>query len=274
MLRIKALQLNPIVGDIEGNTEKLLRYYHSALSDKTDILVTSECYLSGYPPEDLVLRPVFQEKIKQAVDKIASVTKGQGTALILGTPWAEEDRLYNVALFIQDGTISVCAYKKHLPDYGVFDDARIFSKGEKSHIIHLNHHSIGVMICEDMWFEDVAQALKYDGATCLISLNASPFEQGKFEKRVSVAKARSRETDLPLLSVFQMGGQDEIIFDGRSFAVSSTGEISFLGAAYQEEAYDIILENNVFSGSFCLVEMVARCFGLSGFGDCFTGLCH
>lgn len=251
MLKIKALQLNPIVGDIQGNTEKLLRYYHSALEDKTDILVTSECYLSGYPPEDLVLRPVFQESLRQAVDKIASVTKGQKTSVILGTPCAEDGRLYNAALFIWDGHISVCAYKQHLPDYGVFDEPRVFSIGKKSPPLQISHHRIGVMICEDMWFPHVAQDLKQQGATCLISLSASPFEQGKFEKRLAVAKARSLETDLPLLAVFQTGGQDEIIFDGRSFAVTDAGDISFLAEAYQEEAYDIILQDTIFSGNIC-----------------------
>jgi NAD+ synthase len=247
-MRIRILQLNPIMGDIDGNATILLNACHQAISDNIDIIVTPECYLCGYPPEDLIFRPSFQQAISEKIDWLKNQLKDLNIAVILGTPRFDNGHIYNSALWLNGGVSTVICDKKHLPNYGVFDDARIFSQGNYNKTINYKNTSIGVLICEDMWHSDCALELKNQHADMLISLNASPFEMDKLQKRQAVAHARCLETNLPLIACCMVGSQDEIIFDGHSFAMDNTGKIVAGAKGFHADSLDILYDNNTISG--------------------------
>ncbi|MFT6212696.1 MAG: putative amidohydrolase, partial [Alphaproteobacteria bacterium] len=183
-MKIRSLQLNPIVGDIKGNALKLLDYCQQAAQENIDVVVTPECYLSGYPPEDLIFRPIFQQTIMDNIQWLAEKTKDLDVALILGTPRFENGHIYNAALWLYNGQVHFVCDKKCLPNYGTFDDKRLFSNGISSTIIKHKNVNFGVMICEDMWHSEPSAYLKENNADILISLNASPFEVDKLSKRL------------------------------------------------------------------------------------------
>jgi NAD+ synthase len=247
-MRIRVLQLNPIVGDIDGNAIKLLQACQQAVTDNIDIVVTPECYLSGYPPEDLIFRKAFQDALTEKVEFLAHELKSCNLALILGTPRFDNGMIYNSALWLHKSAIQIICDKKHLPDYGVFDDSRLFCKGTHSVIIPYYDTNIGVLICEDMWHFEPACFLKNQKADMLISLNASPFEQGKFTKRLDVAQSRCFDTHLPLITCFMVGGQDEIIFDGFSFALDNTGNKIAQAKGFCSDFYDVTYDKQNLSG--------------------------
>ncbi|MEM6780291.1 MAG: NAD+ synthase [Pseudomonadota bacterium] len=215
-------QLNPTVGDIRGNISKIHDVWKAS---KDDVVVFPECATSGYPPEDLVLRPDFLDVIEKYIAKLCADTKDFPNAAIIPTPWRNADSLYNAALLITDGKIQDVTFKHHLPDYGVFDDTRVFDQGIMPEPITYKDAKLGVLICEDMWFSDVAAHLKERGANILISVNASPFDMNKSNIRMNHAQARVKETGLPMICVNQIGGQDEIVFDGGSFILNPDGEV-------------------------------------------------
>ncbi|MDA0367653.1 MAG: NAD+ synthase [Proteobacteria bacterium] len=232
-LNICLAQLNPIVGDLPGNAEKLLAAAKTAAENGADLVVTSELFLCGYPPEDLVRRPSFLEQIEVAVLALAQATSG-GPAILLGTPWRENGRVFNAALLLSGGEIVATRYKVDLPNYGVFDEKRVFDAGDLPGPIEFRGVRLGVMVCEDMWKPDVSECLAETGAEVLIVLNGSPFELDKWEERERLAQNRVRETGLPLLYVNQVGGQDELVFDGRSFALNGDGTGALLMPAWTE----------------------------------------
>ena len=232
-LNICLAQLNPIVGDLPGNAEKLLTAAKVAAENGADLVVTSELFLCGYPPEDLVRRPSFLEQIEVAVSALAQATSG-GPAILLGTPWRESGRVFNAALLLSGGEIVATRYKVDLPNYGVFDEKRVFDAGDLPGPIEFRGVRLGVMVCEDMWKPDVSECLAETGAEVLIVLNGSPFELDKWEERERLAQNRVRETGLPLLYVNQVGGQDELVFDGRSFALNGDGTGALLMPAWTE----------------------------------------
>jgi NAD+ synthase len=238
--RIAIAQLNPTVGAITANGEALLRARAEAARQGADLLVSSELALSGYPPEDLVLKPAFMAELMEEAQRLA---KRPGIPMIIGAPWLEGDRLFNAALLLTDGKLSVIHKKRHLPNYGVFDEARIFCPGGAALPIEVAGHRLGVMICEDMWHKDVAADLAKAGAEMLIALNASPFEAEKPDRRHIEALARVQESGLPLIYVNQVGGQDELVFDGASFALDAKGGISFRAASWSEEI--AVIENQI-----------------------------
>lgn len=248
-MHLRILQLNSIVGDVDGNALKLLEFCRQAKSDNIDIIVTPECYLSGYPPEDLIFRKSFQNAIAEKTSWLADTLKDLEIAVILGTPRFENNNIYNSALWLHKGQTDTICDKQYLPDYGVFDDSRIFTKGTQSHVISYKNTNIGVLICEDMWCSDPANHLKTQQANLIISLNASPFEQGKLKKRYAVAQLRCLEADLPLITCFMVGGQDEIIFDGFSFSLDKTGKIIAQTRGFCEDTLDIVYDNGVLSGT-------------------------
>ncbi len=218
-LKIALAQLNPIVGDIAGNHEKLARAHQQAGQDGADVLVAGELYLSGYPPEDLVRKKSFLQKIKQVAQELVALTQ-TGPALIFGLPWLDEaeDKLFNSVLLAENGQMHV-RHKVHLPNYAVFDEKRLFDAGPLPEPVSAFGTKIGLPICEDVWFEDVAMHLQAQGATLFISANGSPFERGKHEQRLAHVAKRCTDTGLPLIYVNQIGGQDELVFDGRSFVM-------------------------------------------------------
>lgn len=234
-LTLALAQMNPIVGAIQNNMDLLSKAYDQAVSDQADLLVTSELLTTGYPPEDLVLKPAFMSRVEESVLQFIEKTKAKKTAVLLGTPWRKSGKLYNAALMIENGAIKSVTLKRHMPNYGVFDEMRIFSAGDESQVVEFKGHKLGVMICEDMWFEDVAADLKEEGAELLISLNGSPFEADKPSLRYDLAKTRVTETGLGLVYVNQVGGQDELVFDGASFVMNNKAERTVLMKHWQED---------------------------------------
>jgi NAD+ synthase len=230
-LRIAAAQLNPIVGDIDGNIALIETAYKSAAG--ADLLITTELAVSGYPPEDLVLHPGFINRIEAGIAKLATATAHNHTAMLVGTPWRSGDGLYNAVLLLEDGKIAAVSLKHHLPNYGVFDEKRVFAAGPLPSPLVFRGFRLGVMVCEDMWFEDVASHLAKAGAEILIVPNGSPYEIGKAAQRIEHARSRVEATGLPLLYINQVGGQDELVFDGASFVVTGDGDYWFIGAAFQ-----------------------------------------
>lgn len=208
-------QINPTVGDITGNLEKIRAARNAGA--QSDLLVFGELVLAGYPPEDLVLKRHFQDQIIAAAHELAKDTSDGGPAMLIGAPWRENDRLFNAALLLDNGHIAEIRFKYELPNYGVFDEKRVFHPGPLPCPIDFRGLRLGVMICEDMWIENVSQHLKAARVDLLVVLNGSPFEADKVHVRRQIALDRVRETGLPLVYVNLIGGQDELVFDGASF---------------------------------------------------------
>jgi NAD+ synthase len=220
-LRLGLAQLNPIVGDVEGNIGRI-RSARAACGADCDLVIFSELMIVGYPPEDLVLRPAVLDAARRAVETLAAET-ATGSGLLITAPWRDGDAVYNAALLLADGRIAATRYKHDLPNYGVFDEKRLFTPGPLPDPIDFRGRRLGVLICEDMWSPDATAHLATRGAEILIVPNGSPFERGKPDARVKLATDRVRETGLPLVYVNQVGGQDELVFDGGSFVVNSGG---------------------------------------------------
>ncbi|MGD9537031.1 MAG: NAD+ synthase [Alphaproteobacteria bacterium] len=220
-LTIVMAQIDPVVGDIKGNIEKLRAVRKEAAKLGADLVVTGELSVTGYPPEDLVLKPMFQDAAEKAVRAFAAETADGGPALLAGAPWRENGKLYNAAILLDGGALGGVRLKHALPNYGVFDEVRVFAVGPLPGPIPFRGVRLGVMICEDMWYPDVAECLQESGAEFLIVLNGSPFDIDKKDVRLSLAVARVTETGLPLMYVNQVGGQDELVFDGASFVLGA-----------------------------------------------------
>jgi NAD+ synthase len=233
-LVISLAQLNPTVGDVAGNVARLRAALAEARGQGADLLVTPELFLSGYPPEDLVLKPCFIEACALAVAELAADTAAGGTALLVGVPWRREGRLFNAALLLEGGAIRAMRFKHELPNYGVFDEVRVFEPGPPAGPIPFRGIRLGVMICEDMWFPEVAETLAETGAELLIVLNGSPFESDKPDERLRLARMRVAESGLPLLYVNQVCGQDELVFDGASFALGRDGALRVQAPSWRE----------------------------------------
>lgn len=237
-LKITLAQINPTVGALEENTRKILDIWQNA---ESDLVVFPEMVVCAYPPEDLVLKPSFLDEIDLSVEKLCNASKNFTPAALISCPWRINGQTYNAALLIENGQISHIQTKHHLPNYGVFDEQRIFKSGPLPKPINFKGTQIGLLICEDMWYPDVTAHLKGQGAQLLLSINASPFETTKDETRLDIAKARIAETGLPLLYVNQVGGQDEIVFDGGSFIMDEQQTLRFQGHEFTEGVYDFAL---------------------------------
>ena len=234
-LKISLAQINPRVGDIEANKNLIIRSSIFARDElKADAVVFPELSISGYPPEDLLLRKDFIQQANQAIFDLARQVAG--IDVILGYPEQEKDSLFNSAAVLRDGAV-ICNYRKNiLPNYGVFDEQRYFVAGNNSCSIFLiKDVAIGVTICEDIWESGIVKQTQAEGAEILLSLNASPFHAGKIHERIEVAKQRVSETGMPLVYVNQVGGQDELVFDGASFVSNGAGEIVFQAEEFQEQ---------------------------------------
>ena len=233
-LKIALAQMNPTVGDIEGNVKILRSVRAEAARGGADLVIASELSMTGYPPEDLVLRDAFINKTREAVLALSKDTLDGGPGLLVGSPWVDEDKLYNAAILLDSGEIVGSRYKHKLPNYGVFDEARVFDAGPLSGPISYRGVRLGIMICEDMWFEDVAETLAESGAQILVVLNGSPYDKDKEDTRLNLAVARVTETGLPLIYVNQVGGQDELVFDGRSFILDGNRKLRVQSACWKQ----------------------------------------
>ena len=225
-LAIALAQLNAHVGHVSHNLEQFMAARERAAAQGADIIVSPEMFLSGYPCDDLVLRSDFMAEVKTALDTLITLSNDGGPAIIIGAPFIEADNLYNSAFVIDKGELLGRRDKVQLPNYGVFDDKRHFTKGDLKGPIMVRNVPIGLAICEDIWWPDVCETQAESGAKIIISLNASPFDTAKSDGRMMHAIARLTETELPFIYVNMVGGQDELIFDGGSFALNLKGQLA------------------------------------------------
>src|ERR1700692_2562974 len=224
---ITLAQLNATVGDVAGNAARARTARAQAKADRADLVVFPELFVSGYPPEDLVLKPAFQSACRSAVEVLARETADGGPAVLIGSPWVEDGKLYNACALLDGGRIAAIRYKATLPNYGVFDEKRLFARGPAAGPVTVRGIRVGVPICEDIWleesedYENVVECLAETGAEILVVPNGSPYARDKNDVRLSIAVARVTESGLPLVYLNQVGGQDELVFDGASFALNA-----------------------------------------------------
>ena len=233
-LRIAIAQLNPVMGDVAGNLAKARAARAEAVAGKADLLVFPELFISGYPPEDLVLKPAFQAACRQATEALARDTADGGPAVIVTTPWADGGNVYNAAVYCDGGLIQAVRYKVDLPNYSVFDEKRVFAPGPLPGPVNIRGVRIGVPICEDIWSPDVTETLSETGAELLVVPNGSPYRETVYDERMNTIIARVTETELPLLYLNQVGGQDELVFDGASLAVNADHKLALQLPAFKE----------------------------------------
>jgi NAD+ synthase len=226
-LKITLAQLNPTVGDVEGNAAKARIARARAAADGADLVVLPELFITGYPPEDLVLKPAFQAACRAVVETLARETADGGPAMLIGSPWVDDGKLYNAVALLEGGRIAALRFKANLPNYGVFDEKRLFARGPAAGPVTVKGVRLGVPICEDIWleesedYENVVECLAETGAEILVVPNGSPYSRDKTDVRLSIAVARVTESGLPLIYLNQVCGQDELVFDGASFALNA-----------------------------------------------------
>jgi NAD+ synthase len=230
--RIALAQLNPVMGDIAGNL-RLARRARAEAKD-ADLVLFSELFIVGYPPEDLVLKPALQSDAREAIEKFARDTADGGPAVLIGTPWVEDGKLYNATLLLDGGKIAGRTFKHDLPNYGVFDEKRVFTPGPLPGPFGIRGVRVGVPICEDIWTSDVVECLTETGGEILLVPNGSPFEAGKEDMRLNLIAARVTEAGLPLIYLNQVGGQDELVFDGASLVANADRSIAWALPAWEE----------------------------------------
>jgi NAD+ synthase len=234
-LTIALAQTNPTVGGVTANADLVRTVRAESAKAGADVVVFSELNISGYPPEDLVFRPSFLDAVEEEVNKLAAETADGGPALIIGAPWRDGEACYNAVLALDGGEIKGARFKHHLPNYGVFDEKRVFASGPLAGPVVVRGVRLGLMVCEDMWFEDSAETLSETGAEILIVPNGSPFELDKDDVRLSHAVARVSESGLPLVYVNQVGGQDDLAFDGGSFVLNASRVLAVQAKWWQTE---------------------------------------
>jgi len=238
-LAIAVAQLNPTVGDISGNLECARKARMQAARDGADVIAFSELFIAGYPPEDLVLKPAFQATCRAAIEALARDTADSGPAVLIGTPWVEDGKLFNAYALLAGGKVEAIRFKVNLPNYGVFDEKRVFASGPLPGPVSHRGVRLGLPICEDTWtewgdYENVVECLCETGAELLIVPNGSPYWRDKVETRLNVSVQCVAQSGLPLIYVNQIGGQDELVFDGASFALNADRSIAFQLPAFRE----------------------------------------
>ncbi len=222
MLRIAIAQLNPVMGDIAGNLTKARAARAEAARMKADLILFTELFISGYPPEDLVLKPSFLEACEKAIRELASDTADGGPGVIIGTPLNREGGLHNSIAVLDAGEVIAERFKVDLPNYGEFDEKRVFQAGPMPGPVNFRGVRIGIPICEDIWGElGVAETLAESGAEILLVPNGSPYHRAKMDRRHQIVLKQVIETELPMVYANQVGGQDELVFDGGSFAFNA-----------------------------------------------------
>jgi NAD+ synthase (glutamine-hydrolysing) len=233
-LTIALAQINFQVGNIAANKASIIKAAQAARDDlAADLIVFPELIVTGYPAEDLLLRADFIEEANNAIHQLADVVSG--IAMVIGFPELAEGKLYNSAVVVHDGVTLACYRKQALPNYGVFDERRYFTPGNQACVFEFNGTFIGLTICEDVWQHGIIAANQQAGAEILLTLNASPFSLGKMQEREAVICSQVKAAQIPLVYVNQIGGQDELIFDGASFVANNQGEIIYRAEEFKEQ---------------------------------------
>ncbi|MEG7444432.1 NAD+ synthase [Providencia stuartii] len=231
-LNISLAQLNWLVGDIEGNCERMLQVFEEQ-KNIADIVVFSELSLTGYPPEDLLFRADFTQRCLVQLERLPNASTE--TAIVVGHPWTEAGKMYNALSFFYQGKLLTRYFKQELPNYGVFDELRYFSAGDKTGVVDFKGYRIGLLICEDIWFDGPVDAVKQAGAELLLTINASPYDRNKDHSRSDLLVRHCQRTQLPIIYLNQVGGQDELIFDGGSKVLASDGKITHQLVDFDEQ---------------------------------------
>ena len=224
-LSIALAQMNPTVGDVPGNAALVRLARQNAAALGADLVVFSELVLVGYPPEDLVLRPALVQAAAAALGELQQDTAAEGPGIVVTLPWAQDGRVYNAVALVAEGRADL-RFKHDLPNYGVFDEKRVFTPGPLPEPVVFRNIRIGLPICEDVWYPACVSHLAGAGAQLLLVPNGSPFEVEKFHQRLDLARHRVSESGLALAYVNQVGGQDELVFDGGSFVMNADGALA------------------------------------------------
>jgi NAD+ synthase (glutamine-hydrolysing) len=232
-IRVALAQINLTVGDIEGNTQKIISYIKKAKSLDCDIIAFPELAITGYPPEDLLFKPSFIKANLKALEDIARESK-KIISIVGFVDWQED--IYNSAAVLLGGKVVAKYHKNYLPNYGVFDEVRYFQRGNEITILNINNYKIGLSICEDIWYpENPINIQAIEGAELVININASPYHIGKTKEREELLKVRARDNAIAIAYVNLVGGQDELVFDGNSMVVGPDGSFLAKGEAFKEE---------------------------------------
>ena len=232
-------QLNTWVGDLQGNTDKVIKTALAVEQQEEPImLVFPELTLTGYPPEDLLMRESLHDQIEVALQRLASELPSE-LYVVVGYPRRVDEQLFNAAGVIHGGVLVGEYFKQRLPNYQVFDEKRYFAEGMEACVVDVAGIKVGITICEDIWHKEPADAAANLGAEFLINLNASPFHRGKHKERWQVLAQRATEQNIPMVYVNQVGGQDELVFDGGSFAVNANGELAMVAPDFEEGTYEL-----------------------------------
>jgi NAD+ synthase len=249
-LALTIAQLDPVVGDIAGNAEKARRARAKAAGDGADLVVFSELFICGYPPEDLVLKPALQEACRGAIEALAADTADGGPAMLIGTPWVEDGKLYNAVALLDAGRVAGLRFKVDLPNYGVFDEKRVFAAGPMPGPVNFRGVRLGVPICEDIWGPEPVECISETGGEILLVPNGSPYRRSAIDERLSVAVARVKDSAMPLVYVNQVGGQDELVFDGASFVLNADLTVGAQLPSFREAITTLVFERAA-GGWYC-----------------------
>ncbi|KTD72752.1 NAD+ synthase [Legionella tucsonensis] len=244
-LTVLMAQINPTVGALASNRDQIIEVIKNKQADH-NVILFPELALTGYPPEDLLFRKEFQQAVTEHLKQIQAVTKD--CYVLVGHPSRTEQRLYNSVSIFYKGQRVAEYHKQNLPNYQIFDEARYFTPGEKNPcILDVNHYKIGVIICEDLWYPGPAEDLIEKGVSVLLVLNASPFDYSKYQKREDLLKSYAKR-GISIIYVNQIGGQDELLFDGQSLAIDSQGRVCVRSPAFKEDLRTVTLQANHVEG--------------------------
>ena len=285
-LRVVMAQVNPTVGDIPGNTELILAAARDAVERHAgELVVFPELVLTGYPPEDLLLRHSMQERVERALARLRS--EAPPAALVIGAPWCVDGSMYNAAIVIEGEHQHPPACKRHLPNYHVFDEARYFQPSSRAVVLEIRGVRTAISVCEDLWYADVISEAADKGAQLLVNINASPYHLEKMAARETLLETRSRDYGLPIVYVNLVGGQDELVFDGGSMAYDGSGvqrlrapcfepglfPLDVAGASINDPCGSSTPALSVEASAYAALELGLRDYiGKNGFGSVVLGL--
>ncbi len=256
-INIALAQINVVVGAVEDNVDRIISFARRARAElDCDLMVCSELVMTGYPPEDLLYRPGFNERVEQQLQRLCeSVTD---IDLYIGYPKKTADGLFNVGGLIQGGKLTHEYFKMDLPNYGVFDEKRYFSAGDKVCVVEYKDVVMGLTVCEDIWNDGPVEQAIASGAEIILNINGSPYHANKISERCDVVCARSKKVQTPVIYVNQVGGQDELVFDGASFVTDAQGEVVHQMASFEEALSRVTVRSDFVGISISGTEMVAE----------------